>query len=114
MVTDLSWFSMGERVNGLVEEVMVHLPGFFPFQQMLSVVMPGHSIEPHVDHQPPHWKFRVHIPLVTNDRSLFTVDKKSYQLEVGRSYKVNTEMEHSVDNRGEAPRIHFMFDVGRK
>ena len=114
MVTDPTWFGMGERTRATVDELMSNFPGCSSYQHMLSAVMPGHSIEPHRDHQAPYWMFRVHIPLVTNEQSLFVVGGQHHHLDVGHAYKVNTEAEHSVDNRGETPRIHFMFDIGRK
>jgi hypothetical protein len=114
MVTDLAWFGMGERTESLVDAIMQDMPGCLSFQRMLSMVMPGHSIDPHRDHQAPYWMFRVHIPLVTNERSRFIVGGHHHHLDVGHAYKVNTEVEHAVENGGDTPRIHFMFDVGRK
>jgi len=114
MVTDLAWFGMGERTRGLVDDLMSAFPGCSSYQHMLSAVMPGHSIEPHTDQQASYWMFRVHIPLISNSESRFIVGGVHHHLEVGTAYKVNTRAEHSVENSGTIPRIHFMFDVREK
>jgi hypothetical protein len=77
---------------------------------MLSVVMPGHKIEPHQDILGEDWICRVHVPLVTNYAAKFIIEGREYEMWVGNSYKVNIGREHSVINNGATPRIHFMFD----
>jgi aspartyl/asparaginyl beta-hydroxylase len=84
------------------------------YNRMLSVVMPNHVIDPHVDAQPLEWITRVHVPLVTNEQAVTITNNKRYHLEVGKAYLVNTRIEHAVRNDGTTPRIHFMFDVRRE
>jgi len=87
----------------------VRLTGF-----MLSVVMPGHSIDPHRDEQIPGWLTRVHVPLLTNPWAFFDVHddgNRRYQMEAGRAYLVDVMRRHAVSNNGQTPRVHFMFDV---
>jgi hypothetical protein len=114
MVTDPTWFGMGEQTRAMVDDLMSAFPGCSSYQHMLSAVMPGHSIEPHADQQAPYWMFRVHVPLISNPESRFVVGGIYHHLEVGTAYKVNTRAEHSVENAGATPRIHFMFDVREK
>lgn len=111
MVTDPEWFGFGKKAEPVVAQVMTHFPDGSAYLRMLSVVMPGHSIEPHRDSQAPYWQCRVHVPLATNEHSAFIVAGERFALEVGKAYRVNTEAEHSVENDGDTPRIHFMFDV---
>lgn len=113
MMTDLGWHGFGAMVAPIVESLMGHFPGCTPDQRMLSVVMPGHSIEPHTDSQPPNWICRVHVPLTSNPESRFIVGGDAHHLEPGHAYKVNTLAVHSVENDGTMPRTHFMFDVRR-
>ena len=113
MMTDLAWHGFGSMVAPVVADLMEHFPGCHEDQRMLSVVMPGHSIPPHTDSQPPHWLCRVHVPLTTNEQSRFIVGGMTHHLEPGRAYRVNTEAVHSVENAGTSPRINFMFDVRR-
>lgn len=112
MVNDGAWWGMALRTNELVADLMRHLPlGAQPYQRMLSVVMPGHSIPPHADRQEPGWLARVHVPLLSNERSIFQVGGVAHVMRPGTAYLVDVTQEHAVANLGETPRIHFMFDV---
>ena len=112
MMTDLNWHGFGARVKPLMQELSATFQWPKLYQAMLSVVMPGHNIPPHIDEQNPNWWFRVHVPLLTNPESDFIVEDTAHQLHVGGVYKVNTQRVHAVTNRGPTPRYHFMFDVG--
>jgi len=87
---------------------------------MLSVVMPGHSIDPHPDLMGPGWQTRVHVPLTTNpsavmrfpnDTSRLMSAGREWNLQVGEAYLVDVSHVHEVRNGGTTPRVHFMFDV---
>jgi aspartyl/asparaginyl beta-hydroxylase (cupin superfamily) len=105
------WRGFGKQYEPIVSVLMGHFPGCHSYQHMLSVVMPGHDIPPHVDPQDPRWLVRVHVPLTTNEQSQFIVDGKHHHMDLGFAYLVNTLAEHAVVNNGATPRIHFMFDV---
>lgn len=111
MVSDHAWHGFGARTRPLIEELLAYFPGCVSSTELLSVVMPGHGIEPHTDSQPPHWRCRVHVPLTSNDRSEFWVGGRAWRLVPGEAYRVNTEAWHGVINDGPTPRIHLMFDV---
>jgi hypothetical protein len=112
MVTDLAWHGFGVVSDPIINAVMAaHCPGLSHQQRMLSVVMPGHSIPPHRDLQPPHWRCRIHVPLASNDRSAFWAGGVAHNLEPGMAYAVDTRIEHAVTNDGGTPRTHFMWDV---
>lgn len=112
MVTDLEWHGFGVVTNDVVAGLMRNFEGLAAYQRMLSVVMPGHSIPPHVDAQAKKWRCRVHVPLLTNSKSWFWVEGRPISMECGFAYRVDTTKEHAVTNDGDTPRIHFMFDVG--
>lgn len=112
MVKDPAWHGFDEFARPLVDAVVAeHFNGRAASNVMLTVVMPGHSIPPHVDEQPPNWQCRVHVPLTTNPVSRFVVGAEHHHMEVGMAYQVNTEVEHSVANDGDTPRVHLMWDV---
>lgn len=113
MVTDPAWHGFGAMTDGVVSEIMVQFDGLVACQRMVSAVMPGHSIPPHRDHQAKTWRCRVHVPLLSNDRSRFIIEGTPYAMPPGFAYRVDTEKEHAVTNDGDTPRIHFMFDVGK-
>ena len=112
MVTDLAWHGFGDRTRGLMESLAL-LAGGGGYNRMLSVVMPGHVIPPHVDQQPDDWLTRVHVPLATNPDAAMILAGREEHFEVGGAYLVDTRVEHSIRNGGKTPRIHFMFDVRR-
>lgn len=112
MVSDPAWHGMEQQAAAFVRATLAHFgSGVHAAKLMVSVVMPGQDIAPHVDVQPPYWIARVHLPLVTNDESRFIVGGEAHHMEVGKAYLVNTEVEHSVENAGPSPRIHLMYDV---
>lgn len=115
MVTDPDWFGFKAVSDPVVDQLMEHLPECSAYPtRFLSVVMPGHAIEAHRDMQAPDWICRVHVPLLSNDRSAFVVGGHAHKLEPGMAYRVNTEAEHSVVNDGRTPRIHMMFDLRQR
>ena len=114
MMTDLGWHGFGARTDRVVAALMAYFHGCEDHQRMLSVVMPGHTIEPHRDEQAPAWKTRVHVPLTSNDRALFILDNDMGVMRPGNAYLVDTRAIHAVHNGGDTPRVHFMFDVRRK
>jgi hypothetical protein len=118
MVTNLDWHDFRNIAVAIVKQLGFELsqPGTGmghddTYQWMLSCVMPGHGIEAHKDAQADYWKFRVHVPLLTNPKAFTEMEDGKHHLEVGKAYKVNTAAMHAVENGGRTPRVHFMFDV---
>lgn len=107
MVTDLDWHGFGAMTDGIVADVS----GPKAYQRMLSVVMPGHEIEPHQDRQAPYWKHRVHVPLTSNPKALFIIEGEPWWMAPGIAFAVDTRRLHSVVNVGDTPRVHLMWDV---
>lgn len=119
MVDDLSWHAMGFMTNAVVERLLYTMPlpamarGARDHNRLLSVVMPGHDIHKHCDPVGQDWIARVHVPLTTNPEAVIAFGPDEYLLDVGSAYLVDIRQEHAVVNRGDTPRIHFMFDVRR-
>lgn len=112
MVNDPWWHGMSQQMQPLVDQVLSMVPDTSPYNDMLSVVMPGQEIPPHVDKVAPDWLVRVHVPLTTDPASRFVVQGSGYHLQTGAAYLVNITAEHCVDNRlGSVPRVHFMMDL---
>ena len=55
-------------------------------------------------------EIRVHIPVHTNDQVDFRLNGKRLTLREGECWYVNTSLRHSVENLGEADRIHLVID----
>jgi len=79
---------------------------------MLAKLPAGASIKPHIDRSPaaqfPH---KIHIPLLTNQETLFFLNDKGFNLKEGVIHEVNNRMNHSVVNKGNSDRIHLIFEV---
>lgn len=56
-------------------------------------------------------KWRIHVPLRTNNKCLFVYDGASYKLTSGHAYELNPSITHAVENRGVIDRIHLFWDV---
>ena len=86
-------------------------PGGRIIRAMAAKLLPGGKIDPHRDSHPSfNCGHRIHVPITTNPRVRFTVDGRPFKLEVGQCYEINNRMMHSVANKGETDRIHFIFD----
>ena len=111
MMHTLDWHDFGKHAQPVINSLVNKFSWKRTDLPMLSVVLPGDDIPPHVDLQDPNWLFRVHIPLTTNDQAFFNVNGVDHHMKIGCAYKVNTLDRHGISNRGTTPRIHFMFDV---
>lgn len=86
-------------------------PGGTIIRAMAAKLLAGGKISPHVDTHPSfHRGHRIHVPVTTNPRVRFMIDGRPHQLQVGRAYEINNQMNHSVMNKGDADRITFIFD----
>lgn len=86
-------------------------PGGTIIRAMAAKLLAGGKISPHVDTHPSfHRGHRIHVPVTTNPRVRFMIDGRPHQLEVGRAYEINNQMNHSVMNKGDQDRISFIFD----
>jgi hypothetical protein len=86
-------------------------PGGRIIRAMAAKLMAGSKIDPHRDAHPSfNCGHRIHVPITTNPRVRFTVDGRPFKLEVGQVYEINNRLMHSVANKGDTDRIHFIFD----
>jgi hypothetical protein len=86
-------------------------PGGAIIRAMAAKLLAGGKISPHMDSHPSfHRGHRIHVPITTNPRVRFMIDGRPHQLQVGRAYEINNQMNHSVMNKGDADRITFIFD----
>jgi len=86
-------------------------PGGAIIRAMAAKLLAGCKITPHTDTHPSfHRGHRIHVPITTNPRVRFMIDGRPHQLQVGRAYEINNQMNHSVMNKGDEDRITFIFD----
>ena len=106
-----------DRLNSVAVPLMDSIiarwypPGGRIIRAMAAKLLPGSRIDPHRDVHPSfNCGHRIHVPVTTNPRVRFSVDGRPFKLEVGQCYEINNRMMHSVANKGDTDRIHFIFD----
>jgi aspartyl/asparaginyl beta-hydroxylase (cupin superfamily) len=73
----------------------------------------GAVIKKHRDHELSfeEGEARLHIPLVTNENVYFMLDGERILMKEGECWYLDLTLEHSVENRSQADRIHLVMDV---
>jgi hypothetical protein len=79
-------------------------------------MMPGTIIRPHRDiaKEVACYAFgqvRLHVPIITNAKVVFSVGGANLKLQPGRLYYVNFSKIHHVRNDGDEPRTHLVLDL---
>jgi hypothetical protein len=107
------WDRLAQVAVPLMHEIIArhYPPGGAIIRAMAAKLLAGGKITPHVDSHPSfHRGHRIHVPITTNHRVRFMIDGRPHQLEVGRAYEINNQLNHSVMNKGDEDRITFIFD----
>jgi hypothetical protein len=107
------WDRFAHLAMPLMQEILAahYPPGGTIIRAMAAKLLAGGRIVPHRDAHPSFGAgHRIHVPIATNPRVRFMIDGQSVQLEVGNAYEINNQKVHSVMNKGDADRIHFIFD----
>jgi hypothetical protein len=77
---------------------------------MLARMPAGGQISRHSDGAASYYVHKIHVPLITNSKTIFHIGNKSKHLPPGEIYEVNNKRLHSVKNDGEQDRIHLIFE----
>lgn len=81
-------------------------------RSMYARLKAGKEIPPHIDrHYYLTCVHRNHIPIITNDKVMFTVDNESINMKEGHCYEINNSKTHSVINGGDQDRTHLIVDI---
>ena len=82
---------------------------------IIAALLPNSDIPIHKDHAAifaiPH---RFHVPIVTNDKVLFTVGEDTVNMKVGEVWEINNIRSHAVSNKSDERRIHLIVDWEEK
>lgn len=104
------WRAVLEPVLAQATAAYGYERGAYP-RVMLARMAPGGVIHPHRDANPAaKWPHKIHVPIQTNEDVTFYVDGAGYHLETGEAVEVNNMGLHGVENRGDADRIHLIFE----
>ena len=60
-----------------------------------------------------HGAFRIHVPIITNDKVEFLQQGKPVVMKPGECWYLNVDVEHEVHNRSDEWRIHLILDCRR-
>ncbi|MBR9831060.1 aspartyl/asparaginyl beta-hydroxylase domain-containing protein [bacterium] len=75
----------------------------------------GTQINTHIDHDSGYEDgvFRIHVPIVTNEKVCFILNEKAIQMKAGEAWYTNVNLPHSVENNGTTDRVHLVIDCVR-
>jgi hypothetical protein len=78
---------------------------------ILIRLKPGGMIDEHVDTGPSLTiGRRIHVPIATSDRCVFTVGGEAIAMAEGEMWEINNTRIHSVRNDGDEGRVHLVID----
>ena len=77
----------------------------------LAKLLPGSMIPEHMDTNITlTHSHRVHMPVVTNEKVMFSVGGEKKHLREGEVWEINNKKAHWVENKSEEARIHLILD----
>ncbi len=104
------WRALLEPVMTQATADYSYARGAFP-RVMLARMRPGGVIQPHRDANPAaKWPHKIHVPIQTSERVIFSIEGIAYHLPEGEATEVNNMGVHSVVNDGDCDRIHLIFE----
>ena len=79
---------------------------------ILTNLKANKNIDPHIDQgNSLHRGKRVHVPIITSDKVLFTVGGEEKIMRVGEMWEINNgKKSHAVYNNSDEDRVHLIFD----
>jgi len=85
-------------------------PGYF-IRVLFVRLLPDSNIPGHYDtYESLARCHRIHVPLITSDKVIFSVGGSSKHLGVGEIWEINNRHKHSVTNCSEEGRVHLILD----
>lgn len=97
-----------ELIFGFSQKLINLFSQFNITQTLVVVHPPGTRIGFHTDTGD---YVKIHLPIKSNDQSLFEYTDKSFVMEPGYAYLTNVSMLHATINNGATDRVHLIFRV---
>jgi Aspartyl/Asparaginyl beta-hydroxylase len=83
----------------------------YRFPRVMFARLPaGGEISGHSDGEASYFIHKIHVPLVTNEKTMFRVGQQEIHMPVGEIIEVNNKRNHAVRNDGDEDRIHLIFE----
>lgn len=103
------WKDMLMPVMQQAAETLGYRDYRFP-RVMLARLPAGGEISGHSDGEASHYIHKIHVPLITNPKTIFRVGQREEHLPVGEIIEVNNKRNHAVKNGGDCDRVHLIFE----
>ena len=105
--------TFADYIDSVVQIATMVLGVVSPHQAMLTRLRAGMEIGRHKDKgELTSRTHRIHVPIVTNESCIFTIEEESRHLRAGEIWMIdNVDRFHSVINGGQENRIHLIIDV---
>ena len=83
----------------------------YRFPRVMFARLPaGGEVSGHSDGEASHYIHKIHVPLITNEKTLFRVGNQEMHMPAGEIIEVNNKRNHAVKNDGDTDRIHLIFE----
>ena len=94
-----------------VRQIMSEIGGVWGRSRFMGLA-PGREVPPHIDINY-YWRthLRIHIPVITNPGVLFTCGGETVHMAAGECWVFDSFLQHDVQNKGDAQRIHLVLDT---
>jgi hypothetical protein len=109
-----SWLSIFDKeIKDICEIISTVYPNGEPKRIILNNLPSGKFIPEHPDGNY-HLETcrRIHLPIITNDKVNFNIEKEKIPMSVGNIIEINNNILHSVQNNSHEDRIHLLIDWG--
>lgn len=107
-----AWYKWEELLTPIINRLMALYPNAVISKCIFPKLFAGGIIMKHLDSGPTlELVHRIHIPIVTNENTIFTCNDEELNMKEGCAYEVNNQRLHSVVNNGKEDRIHLLIDL---
>ena len=111
-----------DKLGSKIDHFLDKIPGKFDIVRVMTVKPGGGELARHTDQTDPTWgttdgkMVRLHIPLKTNDKVIFTSwdnngERHIHNMKKGECWFLDTRRPHTAINGGDDIRIHLVADV---
>tara|TARA_R110000796_G_scaffold56119_1_gene130314 strand:- start:979 stop:1518 length:540 start_codon:yes stop_codon:yes gene_type:complete len=105
---------LGKEVELQIKKILKYYPKTLISKAMLAYVAPKSEIKEHIDSGILQKIHRIHLPIITNPKCIFNIDKKNYFPKEGECFEFDNTKSHFINNMGNTPRIHLILDLLKK